>query len=79
MDYNELLLAAKVLDMADVYRKEERRAHHAFITADFDESSWPTEMSKWDKAHPARPYIEEAIDELITVADLIRKHASPGQ
>lgn len=73
MNVDELMLAAKVREIAQDYRNDERRAHYSAMKVLFENAELQAEMARWDESHPGNPYVERAFQELQNVAALIRK------
>lgn len=74
MDTNELLLAAKVREIAQDYRNADRVPHYAAMKANYEGADLKAEMARWDEENPPNPYIKMALRELELVAQIIRKH-----
>lgn len=74
MNTDELLLAAKVREIAQDYRNADRVPHYAAMKATHEGPALKAEMARWDEENPAAPYIKMAVEELELVARIIQKH-----
>jgi hypothetical protein len=74
MDTDELLLAAKVREIAQDYRNEQRIPHYAAMKVIHKGADLKAEMARWDNENPSTPYIRMALTELELVAKIIRKY-----
>lgn len=76
MNTEELLLAAKVREIAQDFRNDLRRSHYAAMKNIFDGPALQAEMATWDEAHPGKPYIEMAMRELENVVAVMRERTT---
>ena len=72
MDYNDLLVAQHISDLATKKLREEwtDAQAHAERTPGIE---WTDVMDAWEKEHQHSSYVEEIFNELLLVATQIRK------
>lgn len=70
MDYNELLFAAEVRELAGRIKNSKAGEYWASLEGDSERNE---KREEWLKAHPANEFIPEALSRIEETAEIIRK------